>query len=644
MSFHDDSHILARLGILQSKDECPRKIHHSTPKTESKKGSEKERFVEVNIDGEVASRSDSDEEPVFDRHSLLSANRSVKVYRRKSESYKCVYLILLLTYFATGAVWSVPLLKQRTSIKSSSNFLSVYLAGLLAGTTTGKLLCQRLSITFVSFICTILLTGFSWTFSDFPEVIDARVSIFMLGFGSGTILYGGLATWFIHWRGYNRKVVLFYVIMAFGSSIALAINNQPILSAGSYNSVTSSITLHKREVIGASLENDTVLSTNDSISLKPKKPQVAQGIQVIETKSEQNEQMRKAASSNKSQTPSASSSASAGLSSTATAYLVTTHASPNSSRASTPQSTPKTTVLVTTTTHMSSIPTPSRTSIIVPETQYSTVKQSTHDRFASISTTVTLALYAVAFISCCVPCTTRSDAKFLKLFDQSVSGLTRGCRIRLTVVQTIASFNEGMVAMGSVLLSSEGNNSSILFLNYAIITIFRAVIVMCGPCAYSLPGCCLALLCALVGSGLTLLVPVDPLVGYALMSASTGVFGLLVLLYLEVRVCPRAGTQLDYYVFPSVSGRLLSALLCTIIKPSTSKQVSTIILLSNAPLTLVFMLLVKSISKAARLKEIMEYSSSPVLETAGEYVSLIERDVGSDSGEEEDGSFANREL
>ncbi|KAK6048264.1 hypothetical protein COOONC_14230 [Cooperia oncophora] len=136
---------------------------------------------------------------------------------------------------------------------------------------------------------------------------------------------------------------------------------------------------------------------------------------------------------------------------------------------------------------------------------------------------------------------------------------------------------------------------------------------------------------------------INPFFGYALMSASTGVFSLLVFLYLEVRVCPRAGTQLDYYIFPSVIGRSLSAVFCVTLKPSSSKQLTTIILLLTIPLAMVFMLLVKSVGKAARLKEIMEYSSSPALGTSGEYVSLMERDVDFDSGDE-DGSFANREI
>ncbi|VDO32691.1 unnamed protein product [Heligmosomoides polygyrus] len=72
MSFHDDSHILSRLGILQSKDECPRKAHHSPSNTGMKVSSDQNRFVEVNIDGDISSRSDSDdEEPIFDKVHLL---------------------------------------------------------------------------------------------------------------------------------------------------------------------------------------------------------------------------------------------------------------------------------------------------------------------------------------------------------------------------------------------------------------------------------------------------------------------------------------------------------------------------------------------------------------------------------------------
>nr|CDJ82870.1 Hypothetical protein CBG18472 [Haemonchus contortus] len=631
MSFYDDSHILSRLGILQSKDECPRKILQSNPKAEVKKSPANERFVEVNIDGEVGSRSDTDEEPVFDRNFLLSPNRSAKVYRRKSESYKCIYLILLLIYFVIGAVWSIPLITQRATAKSHSNFLSINTFGILLGTITGKVFCRQLNIAFVSSSCTLLLCSFSWIITDFTDVIDARISIFLLGFASGNILYGGLATWFLHWRGYNRKVILFYVLMALGSSIALATNNQSLFSPDGSNIVTSSIALHKREAIGSVSYNDTSVSTilnNDPLTAKSNKSLGATGIEMVGTRSDQNEQMRRASTTEFTGPITAkTNSGILGVSST-NVHTATSRSAVTTSKA---------TLVETTTTRSRSS---SQASTLFPESQ-SILELPTYSRFTSISSTIALTFYMIAFISCCIPCSTRSDAKFLKLFDPSVSGLTRGCRIRLTTVQIIASLIEGLVELAAMLLSVNRQTPSILIMHHVIITVFRSVVLMCGPCAYSLSGCCLALVGSLSGCILVLMVPINQLFGYTLMSASTGVFALLVLLYLEVRVCPRAGTQLDYFIFPTVMGRFLSALLCVAFKPSTSEQLTTVILLLSIPLVMAFVLLVKSIGKAARLKEIMEYTSSPMLQTSGEYVSLVERDE-LDSDEEDDGSFANR--
>ncbi|VDO25692.1 unnamed protein product [Haemonchus placei] len=441
MSFYDDSHILSRLGILQSKEECPRKILQSNPKAEVKKSPANERFVEVNIDGEVGSRSDTDEEPVFDRNFLLSPNRSAKVYRRKSESYKCIYLILLLTYFVIGAVWSIPLITQRATAKSHSNFLSINTFGLLLGTVTGKVFCRQLNIAFVSSSCTLLLCSFSWIITDFTDVIDARISIFLLGFASGNILYGGLATWFLHWRGYNRKVILFYVLMALGTSIALATNNQSLFGPDGSNIVTSSIALHKREAIASDLYNDTSVSTilnNDPMTTKSNKS-------LGTTTAKTNSGILGVSSTNVH---------------TATSRSVVT--------------TGKANIAETTTTRLRSS---SQASTLFPESQ-SIVELPIYSRFTSISSTIALTFYMIAFISCCIPCSTRSDAKFLKLFDPSISGLTRGCRIRLTTVQVIASLIEGLVELATMLLAVNRQTPSILLMHHTIITVFRSVVLM----------------------------------------------------------------------------------------------------------------------------------------------------------------------
>ncbi|VDK49652.1 unnamed protein product [Cylicostephanus goldi] len=134
MDFQDDADILSRLGILESKEESPRKHFYSPKKADV--SSERDRFVEVNIDGSVEARSDSDEEPVFDRNSLLSPNKGVKVYRRRNESYTCVYLVLLLTYAAVGASYPLAWAGFQFDKKIPFSFLLENNVGLLIGCLT----------------------------------------------------------------------------------------------------------------------------------------------------------------------------------------------------------------------------------------------------------------------------------------------------------------------------------------------------------------------------------------------------------------------------------------------------------------------------------------------------------------------------
>ncbi|VDM81812.1 unnamed protein product [Strongylus vulgaris] len=84
-------------------------------------------------------------------------------------------------------------------------------------------------------------------------------------------------------------------------------------------------------------------------------------------------------------------------------------------------------------------------------------------------------------------------------------------------------------------------------------------------------------------------------------------------------------------------GRCLCSAFTVLLPSADAVQMTGVSLLASAPLAVLFVLLVKSLRKAARLKEIMEYSSSPVLEAVGEYVSLVERDSNSDSAAEYEG-------
>ncbi|KHJ95834.1 hypothetical protein OESDEN_04213 [Oesophagostomum dentatum] len=643
MSFQDDSVILSRLGILESKEESPHKVH-SSPK---KAASEKDRFVEVNIDGTADVKSDSDEEPVFDRNSLLSPNKSAKVYRKKHESYTCVYLILLLTYLAVGVGCPFSWITAQSGKEIPFSFLLENCAGLLIGCFAARLLCQRVNLIFLLFLASASLCGLSWTVSLYPNVVDARVIAALLGVCSGSILYVGLATWLIHWRGYYRKALFLYVLISLGSSFVLITQNEPRMNKESLGLVAPSVLLHKRQASFFPLSNETMLnftSSNES-TLRPKKPEVVEGIKSVETKSDKNEQMRKAAASNK--TKAASTAApSNDTTTTTTTPTPTTEGKPPSTTSTTPSSPPtlvtkriseSTTKIVRPSLQPTEFHSSITTTTISTLTAPSTLKVGEKNvRILTIVATTAVIFYLLAPVFCCIPCSVTSDLKFLRLFDPSVAGLTTGCRIRLASVQIIASFLEGLVEIVAIMFTTSEKNGHFIFWYHMIVMLSRVVVMISGTVAFSLTGCSIALLCSLLGSTLLLFGLTSSTVGFVLVSAGTGTFGLLVFFYIEVCVSPRGGTQLDYFIFSSIVGRCLCTALATIMPSVDSNQMIGIVLLGNAPLLVIFWLLVKSLRKAARLKEIMEYSSSPVMEAVGEYVSLIERTGDYDSADDQD--------
>ncbi|KAK6748389.1 hypothetical protein RB195_001173 [Necator americanus] len=637
MNFQDDSHILSRLGILDSKDESPRKINLSPKKTNSPLPSEKDRFVEVSIDGATDTKSESDDD-IFDRNSLLSPNKGVKIYRRKHDSSICVYLVLLLTYLAVGVSCPTLWIAPQSGKNIPYNFLFENSIGLLVGCLVGKFLCQRLNLVFLSFFATASLCSLSWIAFEFPVTFDGRVVSCLISFISGNILYVGLALWLVKWRGYNRKALFFYVLIALGSSIVTVTRNEPTLSQDSLGLLSHSAILHKRQADTLISDNSSIIisvSSKEVTSPKPRKPHVVEGIKTVETKSEQNEQMRKAAASNKTQTATSSPSDNSTLSSLNVPNDVQI---PESTFTSGLLISPTTKVAVTAVTNTAHVTESSgHTSTTSSPSGLDPLNPShVNIRMITIATTTAVAFYIIGSVFCCIPCSIVNDLKYLRLFDPSVAGLTAGCRIRVASLQITASFLEGLVELVALALSQQQNTANLLILHHIGVFVSRAVIMISDSIAYSLFGCCTALLCSSLGSVLLLMVSADSSFGSALVSIGTGTIGLLVFFHIEVRLSPRGGTQLDYFTFPSIIGRCLCAAFATLLPSVDANQMIGVILLGNGPLLVIFVLLEKSLRKAARLKEIMEYSSSPVLEAVGEYVSLIERDMEYDSNEEVD--------
>ncbi|KAJ1350789.1 hypothetical protein KIN20_006667 [Parelaphostrongylus tenuis] len=635
-NFHDDSHILSQLGILTSKDESPHKIRYTSATKGSSTSGGKERFVDVNIDGGTAEmKSDSDEEePIFDRNSLLSSTKSVRMYRKESRSYTCMYIILLLTYFGVG-VWC-PLSSQLVVSSSPSSdklFFSALFAnsaGLLVGSVAGKFLCRRISITLLLFLCTAAGCVCSWITSDFSNMLDVRITTFLLGFVSGCILYGGLATWFIFWRGHNRKLLFFYVLLAISSSFVLFLHDPATFQK---------VVLHKREVSESTMNGENMIelgSVNDSTTIaKLRKPQVVREIQRVKSKSEQNQQMREAVKAHSTRTSTTSSFEIISTSSTISSEVVWQNSSNGSFIFTSSYVTPTELAYTTTELALDQSSSPITTTDIPPLIVSAEEDRRTGQRAANVVTTIILAIYVVSYACCCVPFTIKGDMKFSKLFDPAIAGLTTGCRLRLGTVQTVASFLESLVELAAIVLSSHQNAHSMIISHHVVVAISRSFVIISGQRAYSIYGCSLALIFSSLGSFLLILRFGNQFVSLILMSMGTGVFGLLVFFLVEVRVHPRKGTQLDYYIFPSLVGRLLSVLLCTFLQLHDISRMTGAIFVSSALLIMAFILLKRSVDKAARLKEIMEYSSTPVSDARGEYVSLREEDIGLDSADDD---------
>lgn len=247
-------------------------------------------------------------------------------------------------------------------------------------------------------------------------MVDLRITDFLLGFVTGSILYGGLATWFIFWRGYNRKVLFFYVLLAIGSSLVLFYHDPAF----------HEVVLHKREAFGSIADSGNMVeleSVNDSTTtMKFRKPQVVQGITRMESKSEQNQQMRKALGFNAMR----SSNVSSFEMTSAYPTILPTEVFQNSSSGNSispfsdittaERSAPST--AMTAERSSSSL---SRTDI--PPMNVSPKGDRTGNRVAIVVTTIMFAIYLVSFACCCLPFAIKSDMKFLKCcscFDVSL--------------------------------------------------------------------------------------------------------------------------------------------------------------------------------------------------------------------------------
>ncbi|VDK22630.1 unnamed protein product [Anisakis simplex] len=113
MDVNEDSEILSKLGILSTK-QSPNKAHKQTSSSTPRK--EKNDFVEVKVDDwkweadTFAAQSDdeqSDENLVYDKHTLLDDRSSNRSLRRRSSGVTCRNILLASSFLSLRFFWFV---------------------------------------------------------------------------------------------------------------------------------------------------------------------------------------------------------------------------------------------------------------------------------------------------------------------------------------------------------------------------------------------------------------------------------------------------------------------------------------------------------------------------------------------------------
>ncbi|CAI4227212.1 unnamed protein product [Auanema sp. JU1783] len=219
MNFDGGDHILLQLGILESTEPSPKRTNYENVKTSPRKakpsaGGEREKFVDVNIDGDVI--SDNEEEDIgLDENELLgSSSRGSRGLRRirESESYICRLILLILTYFSLGAsyfaICTPPLLRG----DAMCHF--VFCLGAFCGVCVGMFLIRKLYWVFISLLGFALLTLTVWSLHTFKHL--SYISFLFNGASYGIIAYCGLAVWFSIWKRYSRYILSLSFVFSLG--------------------------------------------------------------------------------------------------------------------------------------------------------------------------------------------------------------------------------------------------------------------------------------------------------------------------------------------------------------------------------------------------------------------------------------------
>ncbi|GMS96839.1 hypothetical protein PENTCL1PPCAC_19014, partial [Pristionchus entomophagus] len=212
MDVHEGTEILARLGILASKEESP-----SRKKDDS--------FVDVKFDDD--SDSESGAEVIFDRNALVSS-RSRRRGGRRNRAACCIFsessifaiVIICFALFTTGFTLNAsPNVFNLIESPSFSVHFVVQTVGMLAGVLMGRRLVGMISFTSIITLCTIL--GLACTLSLlFSTSVPSIAVLFVRAFSTMIVQYCSVSLILAFWRGHRRKLIVLFVCCTLGAILA----------------------------------------------------------------------------------------------------------------------------------------------------------------------------------------------------------------------------------------------------------------------------------------------------------------------------------------------------------------------------------------------------------------------------------------
>ncbi|GMR49205.1 hypothetical protein PMAYCL1PPCAC_19400 [Pristionchus mayeri] len=212
MDTHEGTEILARLGILDSREESPMR-------------KKEDSFVDVKFNDD--SDSDSGAEVIFDRNALMSS-RSRRRGSRRSRAACCIFaessifaiVIVCFAQFTTGFTLNAsPNVYNLIESPSFSLHFIVQTVGMLAGVLMGRRLVGRISFTSIITLCTIL--GLGCTLSlIFSKKVPAIAVLFVRAFSAILIQYCSVSLILAFWRGHRRKLIVLFVFFTLGAMLA----------------------------------------------------------------------------------------------------------------------------------------------------------------------------------------------------------------------------------------------------------------------------------------------------------------------------------------------------------------------------------------------------------------------------------------